>query len=49
MAAIVGRTDRAMNKPAELKLDSVPVWIDGKAVIAFRRGPARSTTPRPAR
>ena len=21
-----------MNKPAELKLDSVPVWIDGKAV-----------------
>jgi malonate-semialdehyde dehydrogenase (acetylating)/methylmalonate-semialdehyde dehydrogenase len=21
-----------MNKPAELKLDSVPAWIDGKAV-----------------
>ena len=22
-----------MNKPAELKLDTVPVWINGKAVV----------------
>src|SRR6187401_3348013 len=25
--------DCAMNKPAELKLQTVPVWINGKAVI----------------
>src|SRR5256714_14784123 len=26
-----------MNKPAELKLDVVPVWIDGKAVSSASR------------
>ena len=26
-----------MNKPADLKLQTVPVWIDGKAVHAANR------------
>ena len=26
-----------MNKPAELKLETVPVWINGKAVSAAAR------------
>src|SRR5258706_8523025 len=29
--------DCAMNKPAELKLETVPVWINGKAVIPQAR------------